>query len=343
MANCNKLFLDYNKAITPSNGQRQKMKTSRTSLETKISNKLFDKLGMWPTFYTQGSDAYKMKIIIIKEDGTFDSDRGVYLPLKPNVSGETVQGYIYEAVKEHTKAGAQHRRKCIRVIFQCEYNIDFPVYYEAKGEDFAYMAVKGQDWIKDDPWHMITWLEKHKDADGQYLRVIKYLKGWVSKRKLNGKMPSGIALAVWAARHFSADIDRDDKCLLNLLNAIKFAVEYSVTCFAPVEPFDDLTAKLTKVQKENFVNELKTFCEDAQKAVDEKDHLKASKIWRKYLGDRFPEGVSEDDEKRAKALLGSAEVVSSGAYLGRDGNINSTTGISHLIHRNYGGSKVYSV
>jgi hypothetical protein len=334
MADCNKLFLDYNKAITPTSTQRQTMKTSRQSLEKKIADKLYEKLGMRVTFYTQGSDAHKMKTIIIKEDGTFDSDRGVYLPSKPSVSGETVQGYIYDAVKDHTKAGAQHRKKCIRVIFQCEYNIDFPAYYEVDDEDFAYMAVKGGQWIKDDPWHLITWLEKYKDADGQYIRVIKYLKGWASKSK--SKMPSGIALSVWAARHFVAEADRDDKCLLNLLTAIKVTVQYTVTCYAPVEPFDDLTAKLTQVQKDNFLEELTLFCEDAQKAIDEEDQLKASRIWRKYLGYRYPEGTSKEDEKRANALLASAGIVTIGAYLGRDGNINSISGVPHLVHRNYG-------
>jgi hypothetical protein len=337
MADCNNLFLDYNKVITPTSAQRQKMKTSRQALEPKISDKLCDKLDMRPSFYTQGSDAPKMKTNIIKEDGTFDSDRGVYLPHKPDVSGETVQGYIYDAVKDHTRDGAQHRKKCIRSLFQCEYNIDFPAYYEVEGEDYAYMAVKGKEWIKDDPWHMITWLEKYKDGDGQYIRMIKYLKGWASKRKSNGKMPSGIALAVWTARHFYKQADRDDQCLLNLLKAIKDSTAYTVTCYAPVEPFDNLTAKLTQTQKDNFRTELCLFCEAAQKAIDEKDQLKASKIWRKYLGERFPEGVSEEDEKRADMLLASAGIVASGAYLGRSGHINSTSGTSHLGHRNYGG------
>jgi len=337
VADCDNLFKQYNGKITPSSTQRQKMKTSRQACETKISDKLYEKLKLRPRFYTQGSDAPKFKTIIIKEDGTFDSDRGVYLPRKPDVSGETIQGYIYDAVKDQTKDGAQHRKKCIRVLYQCEYNIDFPAYYEVDGEDYAYMAVKGQDWIKDDPWHMITWLADHKDNDGQFVRMIKYLKGWTSKRKTQGKMPSGIALAVWAARHFVPETGRDDKCLLALLKAIKSAITYSVTCYAPVEPYDDLTGKLTQTQKDNFRDELTSFCEDAQKAMDEEDQLKASKLWRKYLGDRFPEGISKEDEKRAEALMASAGIISNGAFLGRSGNINSTSGVSHLAHRNHGG------
>jgi hypothetical protein len=337
MADCDNLFIEYNGKITPSSTQRQKMKTSRKSLETKISDKLYDKLAVRPTFYTQGSDAHKLKTIIIKEDGTFDSDRGVYLPSKPSVSGETVQGYIYDAVKDHTQDGAQHRNKCVRVLFRCEYNIDFPAYYEVDGEDYAYMAIKGGEWVKDDPWHMVTWLEKYKDTNGQFVRIIKYLKGWASKRKCNGKMPSGIALSVWAARYFVSNVDRDDKCLLNVLESIKSAITYSVNCYAPVEPYDDLTAKLTQTQKDNFREELNSFCDDAQKAIDEEDQLKASKLWRKYLGDRFPEGINKEDEKRADALLASAKLVSSGAYLGRSGNINATSGVSHSWHRNHGG------
>lgn len=49
----------------------------------------------------------------------------------------------------------------------------------------------------------------HKDANGQLVRIIKYLKAWASK--CNFKMPSGIAFAVWAANNFLEKLDRDDE------------------------------------------------------------------------------------------------------------------------------------
>lgn len=332
MSNCNKLFLDYCKQITPSTDQLQQMKTSRKVLEKKIIAKLEDKLGMTPSFYTQGSSAHKMRTIIIKENGTYDADRGVYLPEKPDVSAETVQRYVYDAVNDHTADGAEHRKKCIRVFYRCAYNIDFPVYYEVDGEDYAYMAVKGNGWIKDDPWHMITWLEKRKDADGQLIRMIKYLKGWASKCSF--KMPSGIALAVWAARHFSGVKDRDDQCLKNLLQSIQSSVTGSVTCYSPVEPYDDLTAKLSDDQKTKFKAELDKFIADAQKALDEPNQLKASRIWQKYLGYRFPDGADEDTDQKAAALYSA---IGAGSLFDRNGQFNQTQGVNPGYNRNYGG------
>jgi len=336
MANCNKLFSDYNLKITPSSDEMKKMKNSRESLQGKITAKLREKLNQPPTYYTQGSGAKEFKTIIIKEDGTYDSDRGVFLPKKPDVSAETVQRYVYDAVKDQTHDGAEHRKKCVRVLYKCAYNIDFPVYYEVKDEDYAYMAVKGDGWIKDDPWHMVKWLAKHKDKDGQLVRVIKYMKAWASK--VSFKMPSGIALAVWGAENFIAVSDRDDKSLYETLNGINEKIKISLTCNSPVEPYDDLLSKLSEEQKDKFKNELANFVADAKRAIDESNQLKSSEIWRKYLGDRFPLGADEDVDTKARALFASASTILGGnAKTDSTGKINDTIGVDHKPHRNYGG------
>lgn len=336
MANCNKIFLDFNKEITPSAEQMKTMKSSRETLEKKITTKLEDKLQMTPSYFTQGSGAPKMRTIIIKSNGTYDADRGVYLPEKPEVSAETVQRYVYDAVKDHTDGGAQHRKKCIRVLYKSAYNIDFPVYYEVDNESYSYLAIKGDGWIKDDPSKMIDWFLEQKDDYGQLLRIVKYLKAWASECTF--KMPSGIALTVWAARNFEVFENRDDECLLQVLKGIQNSIFLAVSCFSPVEPYDDLTNKLTYDQKTKFKTELNSFCEDAQKAVYENNQLKASKIWRKYLGNRFKEGLDEDVDKKASSLLASATtVLNQKAMLSRQGQINETSGTPHLIHRNYGG------
>ena len=336
MANCDKLFIDFCKEITPSQEEMQKMKNSRQALEKKITEKIKDKLGMTPTYYTQGSGAHDMKTIIIKEDGTYDADRGVYLPEKPGVTAETFQSYVYDAVKDHTDGGAEHRKKCIRVYYKCAYNIDFPVYYQVDGATYSYLAIKGDGWIKDDPEQMIKWLKNYKDSDGQLIRIIRYLKAWASKCSF--KTPSGIALAVWAAKNFVANKNRDDKCLLAVLKAIKNACWWSVSCTSPVEPFDDLTSKLNDDQKSKFKAALNDFIDGAELAVSEDNQLKASKYWRKYLGNRFPEGLNEDVDKRLNSLLASAStVLSNTARLDKLGGVNESSGVQHQTHRNYGG------
>lgn len=336
MANCSKLFLDYNKTITPGADEMQKMKKSREALESKISDAIQEKIGMTVSYYTQGSGAKEMKTIIIKANGTYDADRGVYLPQEPEVNAETVQKYVYDAVKDHTDGGAEHRKKCVRVFYKCAYNIDFPVYYEVEGETYSYVAIKGNGWRKDDPSKMVAWFKDRKDDDGQLIRTAKYIKSWASEK--NFKMPSGIALTVWATRHFSPSKDRDDKALSQTLNAIYSAISLVVNCVSPVEPYDDLVDKLNADQKENFRTTLKDFCDDSQKAIDEPNQLKSSKIWAKHLGGRFHLGVDENVDSRANALMASAASVLGGAAkLDTAGRINETFGVTHKAHRNFGG------
>jgi hypothetical protein len=337
MSNCNKLFRDFNNEITPTSKEMSKMKTSRVALEDKIRIKIWDKLGVYIDFYSQGSSVYRMKTLIIKEDGTYDADRGIFLPIKPDENPQTVQGWVLDAVNGHTHDGASHRNKCIRVYYKAAYNIDFPLYYEIPADGISYLATKGGVWVRDDPAEMIDWFLKFKDEDGQLIRVIKYLKAWASKCAF--KMPSGIALSVWAARNFAAVADRDDECLLALLKAIRNTVYYGVSCISPVAPYDDFTAKMSESQKDTFRSELDDFCSDGQKAIDEKNQLKASKIWRKYLGNRFALGADEDVDARAAELMASASTILSGARLDIDGKINSTFGVPHQPHRNYGSKR----
>jgi hypothetical protein len=336
MANCNKLFNDFVKKVTPSADQMQTMKNSRKKLEDKIREFIKNKLELLVCFYTQGSGSPKMKTLIIKADGTYDADRGVYIQGDPELTPETVQGYVYDAVKDHTDDGAEHRKKCIRVLYKSAYNIDFPVYYETKGEALSYLAVKGNGWIKDDPAKMIEWFCELKVDCGQLLKMVKCLKAWASET--SHKMPSGIALTVWAAKSFVAVEDRDDKCLLELLKAIKNSILFSVACLSPVEPYDDLVAKLTDAQKEKFREALDSFIADAELAINENNQLAASKLWIKHLGTRFPEGLDEDVDKRSAALFATAAMVlSENAKLDRSGNINTSVGVEHKPHRNYGG------
>ncbi len=335
MANCNKLFLDFNSTITPTSSQMDKMRNSRIALEEKISQEIRDKIGVTVSFFTQGSGTPKMKTIIIKEDGTYDVDRGVYLPEKPGQNPYDIQKIVYDAVNDHTAEGAMHKNKCIRVIYRAAYNIDLPVYYEVRNESYAYIAHKSGQWIKDDPSHMIDWFVERKDENGQLIRLVKYLKVWASKTSV--KMPSGIALTVWAAQQYQSGIQRDDQALAQLLFSICISLRGGVHCNSPVEPFDDLVSKLSNEQKQKFLEELEAFAAAARHAIEEPNQLKASKIWQNYLGTRFEDGIDQNLEEKEQALLASSQVVLGGAAkLSRSGQINSSTGVQHQTHRNYG-------
>ena len=91
-------------------------------------------------------------------------------------------------------------------------------------------------------------------------------------------------------------------------------------------------------KEDKFKKELDKFVEDAKEALDEKNQLKSSKIWRDYLGGRFPLGVDEDIDAKETALTKSAtHVLTGSALLDTKGVINTTLGVAHQPHRNYGG------
>lgn len=54
-------------------------------------------------------------------------------------------------------------------------------------------------------------------------------------------------------------------------------------------------------RKNNFLKALNDFIDDAEKALKEENELKASKLWRKHLGERFPEGKDESQSSSSRA------------------------------------------
>jgi hypothetical protein len=212
-----------------------------------------------------------MNTMIQKNDGSFDVDLGVYFDQKPNFSPTKMQSFVFDAVKNHTNGGAQHLKKCIRVNYTGEFNVDLPVYYQDLSGQ-TYLAVKDSDWVKDDPEKFVNWVNQNRklkeiDYDRQLIRVIKYLKRWANI--LPFKTPSGVTLTVWACKYFSAYKNRDDWALYNTIDNmfLDFNLYKKVYCYHPVEPYDDLLSNLNSNQIYLFMEELKKFRNDIKKAL----------------------------------------------------------------------------
>lgn len=340
MANCNKLFLDYEKKISLTANQKSKLRISRTALEEKIRNAITAKKELsFRGFYIQGSLSPRFETAVLKKDGTYDVDLGIYFRTKPkDVTCTTVQKYILDALSKHTSGGAKHLNKCIRVVYAGDFDIDLPVYYQEEGDSVPHIAVKNGDWRKDDPKGTSEWFkEKKKNSEGQLVRVIKYMKVWADKDIRGFKMPSGFALSVWAAENFTKEQDRDDKALIETLKRIKSAVILGVNCYCPKEPKDNLTANLDSAQKDKFQKALNEFIEDAEKAISSKNQLEASKLWKKHLSN-FPEGADEDVDKKEQELRVMTKTINSNlAKTATDGKIQAAVGVSNPKHRNFGG------
>ncbi len=302
MANCHKLFTDFNDEISIGKGKKDKMATSKEALRTRIRKHFKEKHPEYePKFFIQGSD--KMKSGIRTKDDICDLDDGIYFFRKPDVTATTLQGWVWDAVDGYTDTTPEHRKKCIRSIFAGDYEIDHPIYYKVDDENYK-LAVKNHGWDESDPKAMVSWFNNQKDKEGKLVRIVKDLKAWCDYKR--NKMPNGLAMTILASNAKNKIVlnDRDDITMKDILNEIKKALDLKFECIVPVVPGDDLFEDYDEVRKNNFLSALNDFLNDADAALKEVNQLRASKLWRKHLGDRFPLGKDENEQKSTNSAIG---------------------------------------
>lgn len=288
MANCHKLFLEFNTAIALNSDRKETLRTSRNAVRDRIKRYFRDKEnGFSPKFHGQGS--FMMNTIIEPLDGEFDIDDGIYFEVdkEPDTSVNTFHRWIYEAVDGQTQQKPVDKQTCIRLIYAGNYHLDLPIYYIVEDQP-PYLAHKGEGWIQSDPREFIEWFNQKADADGQLKRVVRYLKAWSDYRK--GELPSGLIFSILTANNIVFD-ERDDIALYKTLCSIKDCLEQEFVCNRPTTPVgENLLEDYAETNKNYFLGQLKSFVQSAEKALDDKSSQKdACKAWQRHLGnDRFP-------------------------------------------------------
>lgn len=303
MANCHHLFQDYHEEISIPKTKKDKMSDSKEGLRKRIRKYFKDNHPEYePKFHIQGSASPKMKTGIRTKDDICDLDDGVYFLKEPDVAATTLQTWVKNAVEGYTDTDPEHRKKCIRNIFTKDYEIDHPVYYKVDGKNYQ-LAVKDVGWEDSDAKALAEWFHSKKDKKGQLVRIVKYEKGWGDN--IRNKMPSGLAMTILACNAKGKIVynDRDDITLRDTLKEIKKALDIDFKCIVPVVPGDDLFKDYDETRRNNFMTALNNFIDDAEAAIRETNELKASKLWRRHLGDRFPLGEDKDEDQIRNAAL----------------------------------------
>lgn len=302
MADCHKLFRKYLSDISLDSEKEKKMRTSRDKLRQRIRDWFKANQPEYkPFFFVQGSS--KMKTAIKTKDNICDLDDGVYFFRTPDHKAETIQGWVRQAVDGYTSKAAEHRKKCIRTTFVGDYEIDHPVYYKDDDNDEYQIAIKGEGWRDDDPKGMISWFNDKKKTDARITNVVKYLKAWCDYKR--NKMPSGLTMTILASNALDNIVlnDRDDISTRDILNEMKKTLDSYFECLVPVAPEDDLFGDYDSNRKNNFKTALNEFLTDANLALREENQLKASKLWQKHLGTRFPDGEDKKQESSSKGAV----------------------------------------
>lgn len=310
MSNCHDLFTKFNTELNVLQSKREKMVGSKDNLR-KVIRKHFDEnhADYHPRFFIQGS--YKLGTSIRNKEDHCDLDDGVYFSGNPDeVTGTTLHNWVYDAVSGVTDATPIHKKKCIRVDYKAGYHIDLPVMvFDENSDEHPLLAVKDSDFKVDDPKEFVEYYKTNHTV--QMTRMVKYLKSWCDHKRES--MPSGLSMTVLVLNHHMSN-DRDDIALKYLLIEMEKALKSEFKCIMPTTPNDDLFASFSDTKKQNFMDNLSAFIEDAKKAVDETNQKRASKLWKKHLGDRFPEGADKDDDNKNENSLRSIVGVSKPYY-----------------------------
>lgn len=311
MANCNDIFLEYNRIIRLTDARRKSLKKSRKELRNKI-RKYFDeekKDEIRPKFGGQGSllmdtiiNPIPRKETVDGEEKThlyYDVDDGVYFiddkGANSRKSIQTYHNWIYDAVKGHTENDPLDKNACIRVIFADGHNIDLPIYY--KNGVIPELAHKKSGWIPSDPKEFADWFIKQADINGQLRNIVRYLKSWKDYRefKRNDKsFPMGLVLTILVANNFRSH-ERDDIALKETLILIESSLCKKFECLRPTTPSGENLLDGYS-DKSYFLDELRKFIADAKKAIEEKNQKKSCECWQKHLGDRFPCSLAKDED-----------------------------------------------
>jgi len=336
MANLNNEFIDFYSQLQITATKNAAMITSHNNLRDKIRKHFEENHPDYtPKFYIQGS--YKMGTTIRTKDDECDLDDGVYFFPKPDVTSKILQKWVYDAVDGTTDASPIHKNKCIRVNYSAGYHIDLPVYRKgsSSNDECPELATRDDGYKDSDPRELVKWFEDKKKDNEVLKRLISFLKSWCDNSSC--KMPPGLAMTILATNNQKKKADRDDIALRDTLKAIKSSLDSNFECIVPAEPYDDMFESYDEDQKNNFLDRLLAFIDDADKAINETNYLKASKLWKKHLGSRFPLGEDKDDPALSKVKELSRTILSGSAMTSSSGAIQASDGVRHLAHTNYGG------
>tara|TARA_R110002050_G_scaffold158381_5_gene287688 strand:- start:11109 stop:12104 length:996 start_codon:yes stop_codon:yes gene_type:complete len=322
MAVLHKEFIDFNGSIKLSKAKRDGLKSSRDELRKKIRNWFKEnKSGeLQPVFSMQGSFAMNTTVnpILKKDDNgstlyDYDLDDGVYFIEKNGEDNRrsisTFHDWIYSAVDTHTGQPTIRKASCVRVQFADGHHIDIPIYY--KEYDVPELAHKSQGWIESDPRAFYRWFNKLKTS--QLERIVRYLKAWKNYREDKNtslNLPSGFALTILAANHYT-EKENDDEALFSTVETMLDELERSFQCLRPTIPEgEDVFSDYSETRKDNFLETLKSLKKDLARARAEPNFKKATEILRaNQFGNRLPLGKDEEEgnkNSRLKSKIASA-------------------------------------
>lgn len=289
-SNCHNKLCKFNMHVNIPQMKVEDLRRAHNTIRSKLQS-YFEYQTSYPIpeFYIQGS--YKMKTIVENRTNNCDVDLAIVFPSFPGTKLETLQKHVKQALTGHTTKGIVIKEKCVRLNYVRGFHIDLPIYYRGKDKKL-YFGSRGEDWETSDPKAFVSWFKGKTKGKPQLVRIIRYLKAFseYSKTKSRIKMPSGLALTIWAIDNYKS-ASRDDVSLFytatNILEYLQGNFKSQWSAKMPVAPHDNVLNRLNGEQKKAFYNELKRVVAYMAEALSSESQKKALVKWKMVFGDRI--------------------------------------------------------
>ena len=322
MVNLQSEFINFHDAIKLTE-EDDTLREKRNILLNKLKANISDEAAPY-TYFNQGS--YAMHTGIKPDDGDYDIDVGLKFDINREDYTDPLEAkkWVRDALEGHTKS-VKIRRSCVTVTYQKDdepiYHVDFAVYaannddgklYIAKGKEFS--TEENRYWEESDPQELLNHINSlYDDADdrSQFRRCIRYAKKWKNQKfDLSGNAaPTGIALTALACSYFKPTYIRewttqkkafdDFNAFHSFMKSIKKSFiltwdsengryYHKISCHLPVAPYNDLFAKMTSKQMNEFYEEVESLLGDMDRVTKQTKRSEACKILVSIFGNDFP-------------------------------------------------------
>lgn len=273
-----------------------------------------------PTFNHFNQGSYDLATGVKPLPGEdYDIDVGVIFNFSKNVYRPVqVKEWVCSALNTGSRT-VEIKRSCVRVQYHFDeersFHVDLAIYSLDRdywGDETTHIA-KGLIFSSEDKkiWELsepfkLKKLLKSKFADSsdreQFRRIIRYLKRWKDvnfSSTVRGR-PTGIALTACCYQLFVAQKDynyssyiyqyNDLRALINVVSGIieMFSWDNQISVKLPVQPYNDLFEKMTKIQMILMKRKLIDLRNTLAAASQESYFFNACASLRKVFGSDFP-------------------------------------------------------
>ena len=174
-----------------------------------------------------------------------------------------------------------------------------------------------EEWILTNPPGHTSWTEDiNSSADGNFKPLVKLFKWWRRQHPTIAKKPKGFVLECIIAECMDYEETYYGELFVKTLEGI--VGKYEICVALNMVPYirdpggtgNNVTDGITPEAFAGFYNKVKAHAELGRKALNETDVEKATKLWKKIFGDRFP----KTESSKSGSLLAAARTPSTPTF-----------------------------